>query len=111
MPGATLLFDRQDWLVRPFRNLPRDEGVWFFLDQLREGAMMVPVREVEIYFAVRHHGTVGDRAHTWTHRPGGQTLERYLQDRPLYERGPDALLPAWAQAAYREIQAQMLERS
>jgi len=109
MPGATLLFDRQDWLVRPFRNLPRDEGVWFFLDQLREGAMMVPVREVEIYFAVRHHGTVRDRSHTWTHQPGGQTLERYLQDRPLYERGPDALLPAWAQTAYREIQAQMQE--
>ena len=106
IPGATLLFEHDDWERRPFRNLPRDEDVWFFLDQLRAGSITIPVRAVETYLAVRHHGAAGERSHTWTHQPGGQTLEQYMHDRPLYERQPETILPEWALAAYREIQTE-----
>lgn len=104
LPGATLLFERRSWEEHPFRNLPRDEDVWFFLDQTRAGSTTIPVRAIETYLAVRHRGMAGDRSHTWTHQVGGQTLEDYLTDRPLYDRTPETILPDWALAAYREIQ-------
>lgn len=108
IPGATLMFDREDWLERPFRNLATDEDVWFFHDQRRLGRQLNPVNDVDIFLAVRHHGLHGDRGHTWTHQHGRQTLEEYLDSRPLHERQPDDLLPTWAQHAYREMRADML---
>lgn len=108
VPGATLMLDRDDWKERPFRNLARDEDVWYFHDHLRLGRISNPVDQVEIFLAVRHHGVIGDRGHTWTHQHGQQTLEQYLQSRPLHERQPEDLLPEWARSAYREIRAGML---
>lgn len=105
VPGATLMIDRDDWKERPFRNLARDEDVWYFHDHLRLGRQSNPVDQVEIFMAVRHHGVVGDRGHTWTHQHGQQTLEEYLQGRPLHARQPEDLLPEWARASYRDIRA------
>src|SRR5262249_17769531 len=77
-PGATLMFAREDWQERPFRALPRDEDVWFMLDQHSAGSVVVPVRAPNIYLAVRHRGTGPDRGHTWTHQSNGDILESYL---------------------------------
>jgi hypothetical protein len=102
-PGATLMFAREDWEERPFRALPRDEDVWFMLDQLSAGSVVLPVRAPDIYLAVRHRGTGSDRGHTWTHQWNGDTLESYLLERQLYAPGPEALLPEWALEIYRSI--------
>jgi glycosyltransferase involved in cell wall biosynthesis len=109
IPGATLLFAREDWQQRPFRALPRDEDVWFLLDQMRQGVSMLPVRALETFLAVRHAGARQDRGHTWTHQADGGALETYLQDRPLYDGGPEALLPDWALAIYRDLRRELLD--
>lgn len=96
VPGATFLFPRVDWQERPFRDLPGDEDVWFFLDQLRWGSSPVPVRNPELFLAVRHRGLSIDRGHTWTNQWTGQTLEDDLLDKQLVPGGPESLLPAWA---------------
>jgi hypothetical protein len=106
-PGATLLFAREDWQERPFRPLPQDEDVWFYKDQQSIGTAAVPVTDSEIFVAVRHAGSKGDRGHTWTHQGDGRTMEEYLKQRPL-DRRPEDLLPAWAIAVYREIQEELL---
>ncbi len=107
-PGATLMFDRDDWRERPFRDLPQDEDVWFFRDHRRLGRESTPVTDAEIFLAIRHHGVAGDRGHTWTNQHGNRTLEEYLQTRPLHERQATDILPEWAVAAYREIRADMM---
>lgn len=108
VPGATLLFDRDDWRERPFRDLARDEDVWFYHDHTRLGRQPNPVDDIEIFLAVRHHGLASDRGHTWTHQHGHLTLEEYLQSRPLHVRQPEDLLPGWALHTYRELRADML---
>jgi glycosyltransferase involved in cell wall biosynthesis len=105
-PGATLLFAREDWAIKPFRRLPQDEDVWFFHDQTANGARPVAVGPAEIFLAVRHRGSLGDRGHTWTHQGDGRTLEDYLTERPLYKR-PEDLLPAWAVQFYRGVQGEL----
>ena len=102
-PGATLLFSRDDWKERPFRALPGDEDVWFFLDQTRLGVSVLPVQALELFLAVRHAGSRQDRGHTWTHQGNGLVLEEYLKHRPVYKRGPEALLPDWALEIYRDL--------
>lgn len=101
-PGATLLFDRADWDEHPFRGIRHDEDVWFVLDQVRSGRKLVPVRAVETFLAVRHRGAQLERDHAWINW-GRQALEEYLQDRPLYQRRPETLLPDWAITVYREM--------
>ena len=108
IPGATLLFAREDWEGRRFRSLPQDEDVWFFLDQLGSGARALPVRALEMFLAVRHCGLSRDRGHTWTHQSSGQSLEDYLKDRPLHDKPPEALLPDWALAFYRQLHREIL---
>src|SRR5438067_2340937 len=81
VPGATLLFAREDWEGRGFRGLPQDEDVWFLLDQVRAGVMLLPVPGLETFMAVRHRGHGRDRGHTWTRQSDGQTLEEYLHER------------------------------
>lgn len=107
-PGATLMFDRDDWRERPFRDLPQDEDVWYFRDHLRLGRETTPVDDLEIFLAVRHHGVIGDRGHTWTSQHGNLTLEQYLQTRPLHSRQANELLPEWALTAYRAIRADVM---
>jgi hypothetical protein len=108
-PGATLLFAREDWQARPFRALVCDEDVWFILDQTALGTSYLPVRSPETFLAVRH-GSTRDRGHTWT-QYGPSGLEEYLRDRPLREGGPEALVPEWALAVYREIQDELVGSS
>lgn len=109
IPGATLLFGRDDWEARKFRPVRRDEDVWFVLDQTQAGVKSLPVRAPELFLAVRHRGAGRNRGHTWTRQATGETLEGYLAGRPLHEGGPESLLPAWALAAYRELRGDLLD--
>ena len=107
LPGATLLFARDDWEHRPFRPLMNDEDLWFLLDQTRDGASLVIARALESFLAVRHRGTASDRGHTWVVQHDGRTLERFLEEeRPLH-RTPEELLPDWALQFYRELRVEM----
>jgi len=103
IPGATLLFFRDDWAHHPFRAVRFDEDTWFVLDRLRDGLAPVPVRSLESFLAIRHGNGARDRGHTWVHQANGQTLESYLQERPLYHRRPEDLLPEWVLAIYRQL--------
>lgn len=110
LPGATLVFAREDWDHRPFRPLPQDEDLWFILDQTRAGAVAVPVRSescLHSFLAMRHGGVSKDRGHTWIQQADGRSLEDYLhQERPLY-RTPEQLLPGWALDFYQDLRADM----
>ena len=103
VPGATLLFSRDDWMHRPFRAVRFDEDTWFVLDRFREGLAPVPVRRLELFLAIRHGQATRDRGHTWVQQSNGQILESYLQERPLYHRRPEDLLPQWAIDIYRRL--------
>jgi glycosyltransferase involved in cell wall biosynthesis len=107
-PGATFFFAREQWAERPFRPVRYDEDVWFLLDQTRSGAAVLPVHAPELFLAVRHQGAGRDRGHTWTRWSNGETLDEYLSRRPLYEGGPEALLPDWALVFYRKLQRGVL---
>jgi len=107
IPGATFMFPREDWRERPFRALRHDEDTWFLLDQLHAGATGLPVEALETFLAVRHAGSRQERGHTWTHQATGQTLEGHMRARPLHAATPEALLPEWALATYREIRAEI----
>jgi glycosyltransferase involved in cell wall biosynthesis len=107
-PGATLLFAREDWQVRPFRPLSQHEDMWFISDQVRAGIVPLAVQAPETFLAVRHRGSRVNRGHTWTHQRNGQPLEGYVRDRPLYKPGPEGLLPPWALAVYREIHDELV---
>jgi hypothetical protein len=111
IPGATLLFERESWKLRPFRALRQNEDVWFYLDSVRHGSMTLPVNAPETFLAIRHHGAGQGRGHTWTHYWTGATIEEHLQDRPLYPGGPQALLPKLAVAEYRRLHAVLNERA
>jgi glycosyltransferase involved in cell wall biosynthesis len=103
IPGATLLFFRDDWANRPFRAVRFDEDTWFVLDRARDGLAPVPVRCLESFLAIRHGNSSRDRGHTWVHQGNGQTLESYLQGRALYHRRPEDLLPEWVLPIYRQL--------
>jgi glycosyltransferase involved in cell wall biosynthesis len=107
-PGATLMFSRDAWQERPFRPLFQDEDVWFFLDQTRWGARILPVKALESFLAVRHRGSVRDRGHAWTHQHDGSTLEDELQRRPLHASRPEDLLPEFALKIYRDLRQELL---
>jgi glycosyltransferase involved in cell wall biosynthesis len=102
-PGATLFFEREVWEEHPFRGVPRDEDVWFYMDQIRHGGVCVTVDAPETFLAVRHSGSQRDRGHTWTRQLDGKRLETYMLDLPLHEGGPEALLHEWAIGAYRTL--------
>jgi glycosyltransferase involved in cell wall biosynthesis len=101
-PGSTFLFGPDDWEGRRFRAVRRNDDTWFLSDQARAGVATLPVHAPELFLAVRHRGAGLGRAHTWTHL-GGRMLEEHLARRPLCEGGPEAILPGWALAAYREL--------
>ncbi|MFN8591225.1 MAG: glycosyltransferase [Thermomicrobiales bacterium] len=103
LPGATLLFPRDQWEEQPFRPLPGDEDVWFLLDQTRLGATTVQADALTAYLAVRHAGVPEDRGHTWVHQGSGERLDDHTRRLERYDQPPEALLPAWARDAYRAI--------
>jgi hypothetical protein len=109
VPGATLMFGRDDWEARRFRPVRRDEDVWFVIDQTRAGVTPLPVNQPELFLAVRHQGVARNRGHTWISQASGETLEMHLTARPLHDGGPDSLLPGWALAEYRKLRSDLLE--
>ncbi|MCC6944669.1 MAG: glycosyltransferase [Thermomicrobiales bacterium] len=96
VPGATLIFARQDWREHPFRSLPGDEDVWFFLDHLAHGAAVARVNGLQHYLAIRHRGLNTERGHTWVNQWTGQALEDDLLSLDLVPGGPESILPRWA---------------
>jgi glycosyltransferase involved in cell wall biosynthesis len=111
VPGATLVFAREDWEHCPFRPLFQDEDMWFVLDQTRAGAGVLPVRApgaLDSFLAVRHRRIGVDRGHTWTQQTDGRSLETYLkEERPLYKT-PEQILPEWAVSFYRDLREELL---
>lgn len=103
VPGATLIFPRQDWRDFPFRPLPGDEDVWFFLDQIDHGTIPVRVAATNHYLAIRHRGIDIDRGHTWINQWTGQALEDDLLDLELVSGGPESVLPQWAVDFYQGL--------
>lgn len=110
LPGATLTFRRIDWEVSPFRNLPGDEDLWFYHDQLRIGAQPAPLRNPDLFVAIRHRGSNRDRGHTWTNQWNDQPLEDFLQERPLHKK-PERLIAPWAIREYRSIRSGLLAQT
>jgi glycosyltransferase involved in cell wall biosynthesis len=107
VPGATLLFSRDAWQESPFRAVGNNEDNWFLRDLLDVGGVLLPVRALKTFLAVRHGGGGGNRGHTWTEQSTGQVVEDYMQNRPLYTGGPEALLPGWALDFYRSIHREL----
>jgi glycosyltransferase involved in cell wall biosynthesis len=110
VPGATLFFRYMDWRESPFRNLPGDEDLWFYQDQLGLSTTPLPMRDTELFMAVRHRGSRSNRGHTWVNQWNNVALEDYLLDRPLYKR-PEKLLPKWAVEFYRELRDELRARN
>jgi glycosyltransferase involved in cell wall biosynthesis len=110
LPGATLVFAREDWEHCRFRPLFQDEDMWFLRDQTRAGTMVLPVRSpgsLDTFLAVRHRALGVDRSHTWTQQVDGRSLETYLQDeRPLYQT-PERILPEDALGFYRNLRSEL----
>lgn len=105
VPGATLVFAREDWAERPFRSLSNNEDNWFLRDQIALGVNAVPLSAPEIFLAVRHGSTLGFR-HTWRVQWHGQELDTYLLRRPTYRR-PESILPRWAIRRYRALRRKL----
>lgn len=106
VPGATLVFAREDWQERPFRRVAHHEDMWFLHDQLALGVSALPVTTPDLFMAVRHRGGK-ERGHTWTQQWQGQELDSFLRDCDRY-RSPEQLLPGWAVTAYRRLQRDLL---
>lgn len=102
LSGATLLFERETWKERPFRAVASHEDSWFLRDQAALGVRPQPIEALETYLAVRYRDGPQDRGDTWTRRWEDQPVAFAFPEPPLYERPPEALLPAWAIRAYRE---------
>ena len=103
IPGATLLFSRDDWEAVPFRGVRSHEDLWFLIDQRRRGIEFLPVDALEQFVAIRHQADADARGHTWTHNPNGERLESQMTRLPKYSRPPEALLPGWARSFYRQL--------
>ncbi|GJG85308.1 hypothetical protein tb265_04890 [Gemmatimonadetes bacterium T265] len=103
VPGATLLFARDDWDATPFRRVRSHEDIWFLMDQRRRGVELLPVDALEQFVAVRHSAHPRERGHTWTHNPDGETLESHMTRLGLHARAPEAFLPGWALTFYRRL--------
>ncbi len=103
VPGATLVFAREDWEERPFRHIAHHEDMWFLRDQLASGVSILPVTTPDLFMAVRHRAGVGERGHTWTQQWQGQDIDSYVLGHDSY-RSPEELLPDWAITAYRGLQ-------
>jgi len=109
--GATLLFSPADARAAPFRDGVTAVDRHFLDDQRDIGGVHLRVEALETFLAVRHGGGALARGHTWTHLTVGPRVDDDLVQRPLYARGPEVLLPAWACARYQEVRAQLLAES
>lgn len=108
VPGATLVFRRENWAEAPFRGLSSNEDMWFCHDQRRLGIQARPVDAIDTYLAVRHSGAGAvDRGHAWSRQWHGEELDSYLLRRPV-EKTPEALLPRWAVSQYRSLRRELV---
>ena len=109
VPGATLVFAREDWLERPFRQVSHHEDMWFLQDLIELGVSPLPVTKPDLFMAVRHRGWGDERGHTWTQQWQGQDLDAFLQECEQY-RSPEQLLPPWAIAVYGSVRQELASR-
>jgi glycosyltransferase involved in cell wall biosynthesis len=107
VPGATLVFTRENWAEAPFRALTSNEDMWFCHDQRVLGVLPRPVTGLDVYLAVRHADSAHDRGHQWRRQWHGEDLDSYLLRRPV-EKTPEALLPRWAVARYRDLRRELV---
>jgi len=106
LTGSTLLFDREAWSERPFRENRISEDWWFAVDQLKTGALAVPVFAPGLYVCVRHDGAGGERSHSWTRFYEDLDTEKLRRDRRFRDVDPTAVLPDWIVSTYRELRAE-----
>jgi glycosyltransferase involved in cell wall biosynthesis len=107
LPGATLLFAREDWAEAPFKPISVHEDMEFVNGQMDLGILPLPVYRPGMFVVVRHPDSSNDRGHSWMHVNGGRQLEHHLLRLPRY-RTPESLLPRWALPAYTAIQRDLL---
>jgi glycosyltransferase involved in cell wall biosynthesis len=107
VPGATLVFMRENWAEAPFRGISSNEDMWFCHDQIELGVMPRPTPWVDIFLAIRHSNIAGNRGHAWRRQWHGEELDSYLLRRPV-EKTPEALLPRWALGTYRSLRGELL---
>jgi hypothetical protein len=101
--GGTLLFAREDWKERPFREVQMGEDLWFLLDQMRAGASLLPVDIPELYVYVRHDTLDSDRQNTWTQWQDGRKIEQFLRYLVKGSKDPADVLPEWALSTYKDL--------
>jgi glycosyltransferase involved in cell wall biosynthesis len=106
IPGATLLFAREDWEAVRFRAVRSHEDLWFLMDLRRLGVELEAVDALEHFIAIRHRAQAGERGHTWTHNPDGEALETHMAQLAVHDAPPEALLPDWAVRFYRQLHAE-----
>jgi glycosyltransferase involved in cell wall biosynthesis len=109
VPGATLVFTRENWAEAPFRGLTSNEDMWFCHDQRNLGVLPRPVTALDVYLAVRHAGSSSDRGHAWHRQWHGEELDSYLLRRPV-EKTPESLLPRWALERYRALRRDLIAK-
>lgn len=97
LAGGTLLFARDDWEEQPFRRIPRNVDFWFVLDRVIAEKRLLRVDDLGSYVQVRHGS-----GHLWAWQTDGRTIEEFMLDLPLHTPGPEALLPEWVLAIYRQ---------
>jgi glycosyltransferase involved in cell wall biosynthesis len=107
VPGATLVFAREDWQARPFRQTIHHEDMWYLQDQLAMGVSPLPVIAPDVFIAVRHRGAKSERGHSWTQQWQGTDLDALLRGSDPH-RSPEEVLPAWAIDAYRTMQSDLV---
>jgi glycosyltransferase involved in cell wall biosynthesis len=106
VPGATLVFARENWAEAPFRGISCNEDMWFCHDQRELGVLPRPVVAPDVFLAVRHARSALDRGHAWRRQWHGEELDSYLLRRPV-DGTPESLLPRWALAAYRGLRSEL----
>jgi glycosyltransferase involved in cell wall biosynthesis len=107
LPGATLLFAREDWAEAPFPPVSVHEDMGFVNGQMELGILPLPVYRPGLFVVVRHPESSDDRGHSWMHVNSGRQLEHHLLRLPPY-RTPESLLPRWALPTYRAVRRDLL---
>jgi glycosyltransferase involved in cell wall biosynthesis len=110
IPGATLVFGRQDALERGFRGLTNHEDIWFLMDQVEHGAVAELVYAPEIFVAVRHGRVRSERGHTWERQSPHSLVEDDLASLERHPLTPEQFFPSWALPTYRALHVESLEQ-
>jgi hypothetical protein len=101
--GGTILFVREDWEKRPFRELRGSSDFWLLVDQMAAGVLAVPVQSMDTFMYVRHSAHARALAHVWTHWDMDRSLDDHLRGISSGYAAPETVLPDWALATYRDL--------